>query len=161
MNTKETGIDRRGFLLAGSVGSAMALALGDSAFAADTGQSAAEKANEKIVNDFCATWESMDVDKLAGFLADEVVFRMIDTAPFVEGKEALREGIVGFLATRNSARFEVLRSHAVGNVVVNERVDHFGREEGNDAFHVTGVFLVKNGKIAEWRDYMVPGPAAH
>ena len=62
-----------------------------------------------------------------------------------------------FLSTRTSARFEMLRSVAVGNIVVNERIDHFGKEEGpEDAFHITGFFLVKNGKIVEWRDYMMP-----
>lgn len=157
MSDKSFESNRRNFLLAGAAGSAIALGLsGVSAADASSGKSETEDANEKLVNEFCATWESMDIDKLVSFLSDDVVFRMIDTAPFVEGKEALREGIVGFLSTRKSARFEMIRPQVMGNIVVNERIDHFGREDGNDAFNAVGVFLVKNGKIAEWRDYMMP-----
>ena len=156
MSTSDSGTNRREFLAAGGLGAALLLAAGETR-ADDSGASAAEQANEKVVNEFCAAWETMDIDKLMGFLDDKIVFRMIDNAPFTEGKQAMIEGIGGFLASRKSARFEMLRSVAVGNIVVNERIDHFGKEEGPaDAYHVTGVFLVKNGKIVEWRDYMMP-----
>ena len=155
MNATDFTASRREFLAAGGLGAALLLAAGE-ARTDDAGASATEKANEELVNEFCATWETMDLDKLASYLDDGIVFRMIDTAPFIEGKEAMIGGIQQFLATRQSARFEMLRSTAIGNVVVNERIDHFGREDGEDAFHVTGVFLVKQGKIVEWRDYMMP-----
>ncbi len=156
MSACDGGTNRREFLAAGGVGAAVLLAAGESR-ADDSGASAAEQANEKVVNEFCATWETMDIDKIMGFLDDKIVFRMIDNMPFIEGKPAMIDAIGQFLATRKSARFEMLRSVAVGNIVVNERIDHFGKEEGpEDAFHITGVFLVKNGKIVEWRDYMMP-----
>ncbi len=156
MSTSDGGTNRREFLAAGGVGAALLLAAGESR-ADDSATSAAEQANEKVVNEFCATWETMDIDKLMSFLDDKIVFRMIDNMPFVEGKQAMIDGIGQFLAPRTSARFEMLRSVAVGNIVVNERIDHFGKEEGpEDAFHITGVFLVKKGKIVEWRDYMMP-----
>ena len=88
---------------------------------------------------------------------DEIVFRMIDDAPFTEGKQAVIDGIGPFLSNLKSARFEMLRSVAMGNIVVNDRIDHFGKEDGSsNAYHITGVFKVKNGKIVEWRDYMMP-----
>ncbi len=156
MSTSDGGTNRREFLAAGGVGAALLLAAGESR-ADDSGASAVEQANEKVVNEFCATWETMDIDKIMGFLDDKIVFRMIDNMPFVEGKQAMLDAIGPFLATRTSARFEMLRSTAIGNIVINERIDHFGKEEGaDDAFHITGVFLVKNGKIVEWRDYMMP-----
>ena len=156
MKTTDTKANRREFLAAGGLGAALLLAAGESQ-AAGHEPSAIEKANEKVVNDFCAAWETLDMDKLLSFMDDNIVFRMIDTAPFIEGKEAIRDGIQGFLASRTSARFEMLRSTVIGNIVVNERIDHFGKESGPaDAFHITGVFLVKNGKIVEWRDYMMP-----
>ncbi len=156
MSTSDGGTNRREFLAAGGVGAALLLAAGESR-ADDSGASAVEQANEKVVNEFCATWETMDIDKIMGFLDDKIVFRMIDNMPFVEGKQAMLDAIGPFLAPRTSARFEMLRSTAIGNIVINERIDHFGKEEGpEDAFHITGVFLVKNGKIVEWRDYMMP-----
>ena len=156
MSTSDSGTNRREFLAAGGLGAALLLVAGESR-ADDSGTSAVEQANEKVVNEFCATWETLDIDKVVAFLDDKIVFRMIDNSPFIEGKQAIIDGIGQFLATRTSARFEMLRSTAIGNIVVNERFDHFGKEEGPaDAFHVTGVFLVKNGKIVEWRDYMMP-----
>lgn len=147
----ETSTNRREFLAAGGVGAAMLLAANGKAHAEDVPSAA-----EKVVNDFCAAWETMDSEKLASFLDDGIVFRMMDTAPFVEGKEAMMGGIKQFLATYKSANFEMVRSAAFGNIVVNERIDHFENEDREDAFHVTGVFLVKEGKIVEWRDYMMP-----
>ena len=156
MSTSDSGTNRREFLAAGSLGAALILAAGESS-ANDSGASAAEQANEKVVNEFCATWETMDIDKLMAFLDDKIVFRMIDNTPFIEGKQAMTGAIGQFLGTRKSARFEMLRSTGIGNIVINERIDHFGKEEGpEDAFHITGFFLVKNGKIVEWRDYMMP-----
>ena len=49
------------------------------------------------------------------------------------------------------------RAQAIGNVVINERVDHFDMGDRKMAFHVAGFFLVKDGKIVEWQDYMMPG----
>ncbi len=158
MSSSNDKPNRRAFLAAGATGAALFTFAENRANAAEVSTELRrhEQANIKLVNEFCDAWESMDVDKLAGYLADDVTFRMIDTAPRVEGKPALTEGIKQFLAPRKSARFEVLRSEAIGNIVINERIDHFEREDGKDAFHVAGFFLVKEGKIVEWQDYMMP-----
>jgi limonene-1,2-epoxide hydrolase len=81
---------------------------------------------------------------------------MIEGMQRIEGKSALIDGTRQFLATRSKARFEVLRTAAMGNTVINERIDHFTRDDGEDAFHITGFFLVKDGKIVEWQDYTMP-----
>lgn len=146
-------INRRGFIAAGGTLAATLLAArgANAAELTDT-----EKANEKVVNDFCAAWASMDADKIASYWGDNITFRMIDTAPRVDGKENLLMGVKQFLDGAKSARFEMLRSHVIGNVVINERIDHFDRGDKKDAFHVAGFFLVKNEKIVEWQDYMMP-----
>ena len=157
MNASEQTTSRRGFLAAGGATAALGMVLGSTASAESaTGPSELEKANEKVVNDFCAAFDTLDQEKLLSFFADNIVFRMMDTAPFVEGIEALREGFATFMAPAKSAHFEILRSQVMGNIVLNERIDHFDMGETKNAFHVVGVFLVKNGKIVEWRDYMVP-----
>ncbi len=51
--------------------------------------------------------------------------------------------------------FKILDSWTRGSVVVNERIDAFTRAEGNVAYHLTGVFVVKDGKIVEWSDYSI------
>ena len=37
-------------------------------------------------------------------------------------------------------------------MVINQRIDHFTRFQIK-AWHGTGVFFLKNGKIVEWFDY--------
>jgi limonene-1,2-epoxide hydrolase len=152
--------NRRQFLsLAGTGAAALALTTSGTASAADAAGdalSAVEAANTKVVNDFCAAWDTMDPEQLAAFWDDKIVFRMIESTPRVEGKAALIEGTKQFLATRKKAHFKVIRSQAMGNIVINERIDYFTRENGEDAFHITGVFLVKGGKIVDWQDYTWP-----
>lgn len=150
--------NRREFLSFAGM-AAIAAGTANSAFAADvTGDalSKVEADNIKVVNDFCAAWDTMDPEKLASFWDDKIVFRMIESMPRIEGKAALIEGTKQFLATRKKAHFKVLRTQAMGNIVINERIDYFTRENGEDAFHITGVFLVKGGKIIEWQDYTWP-----
>lgn len=59
--------------------------------------------------------------------------------------------------------WEVSRSYAIGSVVINERIDKFysmpdGKGGTMDVIAaVAGFFYVKDGKIAMWRDYSIPG----
>ncbi len=142
------------FAAAGTAAAVAAFVRPGKADAAEIGD--IEKANEKVVNDFCAAWETLDADKLGSFLADEATFRMIESSPRVEGREAIVGGIKGFLANAKSARFEMIRSTVMGNTVLNERIDHFDMGERQMAFHITGFFLVNDGKIQEWQDYTWP-----
>lgn len=146
---------RRAFLTAtGSAAALATFAASNETQAAD--QSDAEKANEKVVNDFCAAWATLDTDKLGSFLAEDAVFRMIESRPPVEGRDAIIGGFKGFLATAKSARFEMVRSAVMGNTVMNERIDHFDLGDNKMSFHITGLFYVADGKIKEWRDYTWP-----
>ena len=145
-------IERRALLAAaGGLGAAALFASGKPAHAADL--SAEEQAALKLVNDFCASWETLDADKIGAFLAEKASFRMIETAPRREGREAIVTGIKAFISTAKSARFEVIRSQVIGSVVINERIDHFDMGAKQNAFHVIGFFWTKDGAIAEWQDY--------
>ena len=155
MEDRQQLTNRREFIAAGAAGVALAGLAARTASAAEVSPAlrAHEEANLKLVNEFCAAWETMDMDKLASYFDDKVTFRMIEGMQRIEGKAALMEGTKQFLSTRKTARFEVIRSAAMGNTVIHERIDYFTREDGEDAFHITGFFLIKNGKIVEWQDY--------
>ncbi len=144
-------IERRTLLAAGGLGVAALFASAKPAHAADL--TAEEQAALKLVNDFCASWESLDADKIGTFLAEKATFRMIETAPRREGREAIVTGIKAFISTAKSARFEVIRSQVIGNIVINERIDHFDMGTKQNAFHVIGFFWIKDGAIGEWQDY--------
>lgn len=159
--TKEHQSDRRTFMGAG-LGAAALLTMLDSTRAEaihhdqENEFAEAEAANEKIVNDFCASFKTLDIEKITSYLADDCTFRMIETTPRMEGKEAIVTGMKSFLATAKSAEFEMIRSAAMGSIVINERIDHFDMGERQNAFHIVGIFFVRDGKIQEWQDYTMP-----
>lgn len=110
----------------------------------------------EIVNRFCATWDEGNLDSLTGQVTDDVVYHNIPWKP-VEGKEAVVNDFSNILNQFGPARFEILRSAVADNVVFNERVDHLTIKGQPFSLPVTGVFEVRDGKIAAWRDYFDAG----
>jgi limonene-1,2-epoxide hydrolase len=115
---------------------------------------AAEKANIELVTDFCHSFASRDMTKISSFLSDDCVYRVTETAPPVKGKDAI-ERIRTYVERSTKIEFQILESWVKGSVVVNERIDSFESPQRNNQFHLTGVFFVKAGKIAEWTDYTI------
>ena len=118
-----------------------------------------EKKNEKMVNDFCAAWSTLDVNKIADFLSDKVIYQMIDNVPLIKGKEAFTKVVGAYLSKVDKAQWDISRSYVIGDLVLNQRVDNFDfKGDRADAhFKVIGFFLIRDGKIAEWKDYRLPG----
>ena len=115
---------------------------------------AVEKANLELVTRFCESFATRDMAKIGAFLSADFVYRLTDTVPAVKGADALAR-IRSYVERSTSIEFKILDSWVRGSVVVNERIDAFSRAEGTVAYHLTGVFLVKDGKIAEWADYSI------
>ena len=114
----------------------------------------AEKANLALVTDFCASFASRDMSKIAAFLADNCVYRVTETAPPVMGKDAI-ERMRTYVERSTKIEFKILDSWVKGPVVVNERIDSFEPAPPRSPYHLTGVFFVRDGKIAEWTDYSI------
>ena len=108
---------------------------------------------EAIVNAFMAEFdaEHPDADQLASYFTEDAVYHNMPMEP-AEGIEAVKAALTG-VSQMTSRGWEVLHSAANGDVVLNERVDRF--EIGGAAVEVMvcGVFELRDGKIARWRDY--------
>ena len=113
---------------------------------------APEKANLDLVTRFCESFATRDIEKITAFLSPDLVYRITDTAPAAKGAEAFAR-IRAYVEGSTSIEFKILDSWARGSVVANERVDTFIRPEGKVSYHLTGVFVVKDGKVVEWADY--------
>ena len=111
---------------------------------------AQEKANVQVVKDFCEAWPAHDVGKIMSYFADNCAYRPLETMETAKGREAVENAIKRIV--NNVERFEVLETWASGPMVFNRRIDHFTRFQIK-AWHGTGVFFLKNGKIVEWFDY--------
>lgn len=114
--------------------------------------SPAEKANAKIVTDFCASWSGHNLDKVMSFFADNAAYRVSETQEPNKGKQAVNDRIKSFLD--RVEKFEVLDTLAKGPMVFNERIDHFTGGPLK-SWHGVGVFFLKEGKIVEWYDYTI------
>lgn len=157
-NAENTGASRRQFLAAGGAGLALAGLGGFKPSAIHAESKAVEKANEKIVLDMCAAIDPKNPRSVEKYLADDFIFQLFDGVPLIHGKEAFFKSIAQFFAPFNKAEFIIHRSHAIGNLIINERTDNFFAEDEakNRSIHVSGLCLVKDGKIVEWKDYQLP-----
>ena len=108
---------------------------------------------EAIVNAFMAEFdaEHPDADQLASYFTDDAVYHNMPMAP-AEGIEAVKAALTG-VTQMTSKGWEVLHSAANGDVVLNERVDRFDMGGTEVSVQVMGVFEIRDGKIARWRDY--------
>jgi limonene-1,2-epoxide hydrolase len=108
---------------------------------------------DELVTEFCKLWSSPDPEKLASYFTEDAVYHNIPMDP-VQGREAIREFIAGFTTAIDAIDFRVHRQVSDGTVVMNERTDVMHRKDGGEApLPVMGVFEVRDGKIAAWRDY--------
>jgi limonene-1,2-epoxide hydrolase len=109
-------------------------------------------ANEKIVQDFCAAWARKNIDELLGFFTADAVYHNMPLEP-LKGVAAIRETINMFATPAQSIEFEMLAIASAGDVVFTERIDRFKMMGKSVELPVAGVFEVRDGKIAAWRDY--------
>jgi limonene-1,2-epoxide hydrolase len=107
---------------------------------------------ESIVRDFCAAWTRRDIPELLGYFADDAVYHNMPLAP-ATGKDAIREILNLFVPPATTIVFDMLHVASAGSVVFTERVDRFVIAGKEIALPVAGVFEVRDGKIAAWRDY--------
>lgn len=108
--------------------------------------------NERVVNEFCRTWMTLNLDKVMEFFTDDAVYHNIPLKP-AKGKAEIRKTIDGFMPGTTAVEFKILNSVAAGAIVFNERIDSFVINGKHVAVPVAGVFELSGGKIKAWRDY--------
>lgn len=108
---------------------------------------------DDLVTEFCKLWSTPNLDEITGRFTEDAVYHNIPMPP-AEGREAIKEFIAGFLAAFDGIDFAVHRQVSHGDLVMNERTDTMRRKDGGEiALPVMGVFEVRDGQIAAWRDY--------
>ena len=120
------------------------------------GRTPDEEANLVLVTDFCAAFATRDMAKIASYLAANCSYRITETAMPAVGEAAVQR-IQSYVERSSRIEFKILDSWARGPMVINERIDSFTRPGASPAYHLVGVFFIKDGKIAEWTDYGIRG----
>ena len=107
--------------------------------------------NVELVRRFCAEWANADIPKILAYFTDDAVYHNMPIQP-IQGKDAIKGVIEQFMAPFERCDWEIKHIAAQGDVVLTERVDRFFGEKTVE-LPVMGVFELRNGKIAAWRDY--------
>jgi limonene-1,2-epoxide hydrolase len=105
-----------------------------------------------LIRRFIAACERADADEFAGYFTDDAVWW---NSPWqaVEGRAAIRETLQRGAARMTALPWEVRHIVADHEVVLTERVDHFLVGETRVSVPCMGIFELRGGKIAAWRDY--------
>jgi limonene-1,2-epoxide hydrolase len=113
-----------------------------------------------IVDAFIGAYVRRDADAALELVTDDFVFEHVPMpeSTIVRGKDQLRERIAGAIAAADRIDWKIVHQVDGGDVVLNERIDDFFFPEGTFAqthtsTRVAGVFELRDGKIAAWRDY--------
>lgn len=111
----------------------------------------------RIAATFFAHWSGNRIDQALAMLSDEVLY---DNVPFpdIVGRDAVAAFHRGFgIGTDFLLDWQVTHIAAVGNVVLNERIDIFRHKDGGTiVLPVMGTITVEHGQITVWRDYFDP-----
>ena len=159
-------IDRRELLAGGAAVGIMTMGLTDiggikMANAEEINLVELETANETLVTNFCRDWSLRDIDALTPYLAEDLLYQITPGQPLITSLEQFKKQMGPFLTKLESVEWEILRSHVIGQVVMNERIDHFNAPSGGKSpsmhFSIVGHFVIENGKIQIWKDWPIPG----
>lgn len=117
--------------------------------------SSSEAENEALVTRFCEDWAKRDAELLAGYFAEPFEYMMYEGGPIIRSREEFVRRLDPYLSGLRKVEWEILRSRAMGPMVINERIDHFHAAAGGRDHHprIVGMFIVRDGRIAVWRDY--------
>lgn len=99
-------------------------------------------------------WRRRDIDAVLDLCADDIVWYSHVGSPPLVGKAAMRGVLERLVTQMQEVRWRIFHYAENGDIVFTEGVDDFTAPDGKKvAIPYAGVFRIRDGKIAEWRDY--------
>ena len=108
--------------------------------------------NTDLIEDFCKAWSRLDPVELAGYFTEDGIYHNMPAGP-IQGRSGIEKFIRGFAGSWTKTDWEILNLAETGDVVIAERVDRTEAGDKSVDLPCTGVFTIRDGKIASWRDY--------
>jgi limonene-1,2-epoxide hydrolase len=105
-----------------------------------------------LIRQFIEVCVRADCDEFASYFTEDAEWSNSPWAP-VRGREAIRETLRRGAQHMKALPWEIRHIVADGDVVLTERVDHFMVGESRISVPCMGIFELRDGKIAAWRDY--------
>jgi limonene-1,2-epoxide hydrolase len=106
---------------------------------------------EAVVRRFCAAWPERSIDKLLQYFTDDALYHNMPMEP-VTGKDGIRE-VLNLFIPAEDVEADILHLATHGNLVFTERIDRMTIGGKKVVLPCAGVFEIRDGKIAAWRDY--------
>jgi uncharacterized protein (TIGR02246 family) len=118
-----------------------------------------EQHNADIARNFNKCWSSRDCDRLLTLLTEDAAYMVYEGGPVHVGHKAIAGAVRPFMAKYERIEFNILRLNVFGSVITHERTEDYYAPGGqhDTHFHVVGLLVIKDKKIAVWRDYTMPG----
>lgn len=114
---------------------------------------------EATVKEFCAAWERRDIEAIMALLTDDVVYQNVP-GPTFAGAKAARRFLAPIVRETTAIEFIIYATAttADGRSVLTERLDRLHYPAGVVDIPIMGIFVVRDGRISEWRDYSNGSP---
>ena len=91
-------------------------------------------------------------EEFAGYFTEDAIWWNAPWKP-VKGREAIRDTLRRGAERMVALPWEIRHIVAEGDIVMTERVDNFRVGETRVSVPCMGIFELRHGKIAAWRDY--------
>jgi len=93
-----------------------------------------------------------DPDEFIAYFTEDAIWWNAPWPPII-GRAAIREALRRGAERMKALPWEIRHIVADGDVVLTERLDHFVVGDARISVPCMGVFELRDGKIAAWRDY--------
>lgn len=107
---------------------------------------------EDVAMDMVAAWNAVDLDRVISLFTPDGVLHSMMTDP-VTGREQLRHHLQPLFNGIEELTLNLRNVVVDGDTVFLERVDEFVFNGKPGAVPVVGVLVIRDGAVAEWREY--------
>ena len=107
---------------------------------------------ESVTLEMVEAWNAVDLDRVIELFTPDGVLHSMMTEPVV-GREALRSHLQPLFDGIEALNLNLRRTVVDGDTVIIERVDEFVFKGKRGSVPVVGVLLIRDGEVAEWREY--------
>ena len=108
------------------------------------------------VRKICENWAAMSLEEFGEVMTDDCDYRNVP----IDGDRHIgpdaAHAVLSTLGAKWVVDLEVVNLVGDDRVVMTERTEHFARKDGTRepfVLPVMGVFELRDGKVAAWRDY--------
>lgn len=108
--------------------------------------------NIALIRRFLEVCVRADPEEFARWFTEDAVWWNAPWKP-VQGRDAIRETLRRGAERMVALPWEIRHIVADGDIVMVERVDHFMAGAARVSVPCMGIFELREGKIAAWRDY--------